>query len=163
MPLLPSELCENCGKHSPAVHTIEGGLEGDECDQCAILKRCGGCALTLYCDKACQKGHRRVHRPFCETEQSLLNIAQLAGRAKEYENFKTWCRTSSLEISRNAGATGYTMLSAGHFYLVHYPAKSGIWAKSSDFSTTSEGQTTILVVNQSLPHPLSTYTINIRM
>ncbi|XP_066263684.1 uncharacterized protein [Branchiostoma lanceolatum] len=51
---LCAKLCFLCG-----ALTSPGGA--------TRLRRCNGCGVAIYCSRACQKKHRRQHRPKCQT------------------------------------------------------------------------------------------------
>ncbi|CAH1249116.1 Hypp8523 [Branchiostoma lanceolatum] len=51
---LCAKLCFLCG-----ALTSPGGA--------TRLRRCNGCGVAMYCSRACQKKHRRQHRPKCQT------------------------------------------------------------------------------------------------
>lgn len=40
----------------------------EESDETGRLLRCGCCGVTLYCSKACQRGHHRLHKRFCKKD-----------------------------------------------------------------------------------------------
>ncbi|KDQ60127.1 hypothetical protein JAAARDRAFT_174140 [Jaapia argillacea MUCL 33604] len=55
------------GAH-PKVSAMDGDLY--RCSWCrnpsAILRKCGGCSKTRYCDSACQKSHWSTHKKTCK-------------------------------------------------------------------------------------------------
>ncbi|KAJ7824370.1 hypothetical protein B0H14DRAFT_3145711 [Mycena olivaceomarginata] len=128
MPLLADEQCQNCGRHSEALHR-----NGSKCHLCApTLRRCAGCKLTLYCDTECQRQHRPMHRPQCMDEARLTSLARASKCLKKFNNFKAWCRKNTAVISRNAHSEQIPH-SKDHAFLVNYPECSGFWVRSSGF------------------------------
>ncbi|CAK5266832.1 unnamed protein product [Mycena citricolor] len=64
MPAQSTEMCENC---------LMGSRD---------LRRCGGCNITRYCSRECQKSHWKEHKSYCEMNKEIVRKA--AGRGSEY-------------------------------------------------------------------------------
>lgn len=41
------------------------------------IKWCGGCFSVRYCSKTCQRSHRRVHKPVCNTDAALYSWKEM--------------------------------------------------------------------------------------
>ncbi|CAK5268828.1 unnamed protein product [Mycena citricolor] len=57
------------GQHHPSPTFDMQNVALFRCSRCgnpsAILRKCGGCAKTRYCDPTCQKAHWKEHKKFC--------------------------------------------------------------------------------------------------
>ncbi|KAJ6534446.1 hypothetical protein DFH09DRAFT_121009 [Mycena vulgaris] len=45
------------------------------------LRRCGGCAKTIYCSKECQRAHWKEHKPHCKRNADLTTMISRLGPA----------------------------------------------------------------------------------
>jgi len=102
MPHRPGEICERCRKHiHPQTALAASSHSLPPCASCLplgdILLTCGGCKLTRYCGKACQKAHRPVHRKCCEDNIRVKQCARSFGLETEamYTSFTQWCEDNA--------------------------------------------------------------------
>ena len=43
------------------------------CDKQGPRKTCSDCKMEFYCDRECQKAHRKAHRPFCVEMKEMMS------------------------------------------------------------------------------------------
>ncbi|KAF8816619.1 hypothetical protein BYT27DRAFT_7037451, partial [Phlegmacium glaucopus] len=96
------ELCEGCHKHiHPQTVAFKTSHPLPACNLCLppghILLTCGGCKLTRYCGKVCQKGHRAAHKGACEGNIWIKEWAKVYGPEMEAKqaSFARWCEDNS--------------------------------------------------------------------
>jgi len=117
MPHRPGEMCERCRKHIHPQTALARALPSSHsllpCASCLppgdILLTCGGCKLTRYCGKACQKAHRPLHKESCEDNIRIKQCARSFGleTGAMYASFSQWCEDNGPAFATAAfGALG---------------------------------------------------------
>ncbi|KAI0056700.1 hypothetical protein BV25DRAFT_1903059 [Artomyces pyxidatus] len=96
------ERCEKCFRHFQIFHMTEGPRDIIKCAGCLPesappLRRCGGCRVTLYCTRECQKAHWREHRGECQQVSGATMAME-----REFEQAtqcEAWCVEHSEELT----------------------------------------------------------------
>jgi len=147
MPHRPGELCEKCCKHihpqtAASFNLIMQTHSASGCAKClppgVLLITCGGCKLTRYCGKACQKAHRPVHKESCDIEIRIKQCARSYGPETEamHTSFTQWCEDNSPAFSKAAFSALEISLDRQNTY--EYILLVFVWTDSRNDDTSNK-------------------------
>lgn len=58
---------------------VPGGKFCSFCGGTNGVSLCSGCKQSMYCDRECQKNHRKIHRGFCDNTRAFHRVSREGG------------------------------------------------------------------------------------